>query len=234
MNMANHRRRCGDSSGAAPYAHSKNRLYDWRLTERSTMSYREICRVTAEHDGTPINLKLQWRLNEYHCLSWRTLYPRGRTNRQFYRLVDTGVWTIPVQVASHLMRQAEDCGILDTRYDDPQVRHDGPANCIVDSRTLRTREHLDVFDVITCDQGEHEWGDDPVFVIIEVPDGTWRKIMIVDAERKLCTFRSTTSDPSYGGATITDGVTPPWRLDNNMQDASAAMIREFLSTLREL
>ena len=202
------------------------------------MSYKEIRRVTAEHDGIPINLKLQWRLNDpprrYHCLSWRTRYPRGRTNRQRYRLDEPGVWTIPVRMASYLMRQAEDCGMFDARYDDPQVRCGGPENCIVDSRTLGTRERLDVFDAITCDQGEHEWGNDPVFVIIEVPDGRWRKIMIVDTQRELCTFRSTTSDPSYEGAIITDGVTPPWRLDNNMQDASAAMIREFLSTLREL
>ena len=198
------------------------------------MSYREIRRVTTEHDGIPIHLKLQLRLNDYHCLSWRTLYPRGRTNRQRYRLDETGIWSIPVHIASYLMWQAEDCGMLDTGYDDPQDRHDGPENDIIDSRTLGISERLDMFDAITCDQGEPDWGDDPVFVVAEVPDGTWRKIMIVDTQRELCTFRSTTSDPSYPGATVTDGMTPPWRLDNNMQDASAAMIREFRTVLREL
>ena len=37
------------------------------------MRYREIRRVTSEHDGITVHLKLQLSLNEYYCLSWRTL-----------------------------------------------------------------------------------------------------------------------------------------------------------------
>ena len=88
-----------------------------------------------------------------------------------------------------------------------------------------------MFDSIICDEGEPEWGDDPLFVVIQVPDGQWRKIMIVDTTREFCTFRSATMDVGYKPV-IADPRLQPWRMDNAMQDASTAMIREFLDVLR--
>ena len=54
--------------------------------------------------------------------------------------------------------------------------------------------------------------------------------MIVDTAREFCTFRSATTDPSYRPV-IADSHLRPWRLDNAMQDSSAAMILEFLDVL---
>ena len=54
--------------------------------------------------------------------------------------------------------------------------------------------------------------------------------MIIDSARKFCTFRSTTTDPVYQ-PTIADHHLRPWRMDNAMQDASAAMVHTFLSVL---
>ena len=198
------------------------------------MGYRPIDRITVQHEGLPIHLKLQERLEvppvPFYCVTWRTVYARGRSNRRFYRSRRTGFWTIPVRLASDLMRCAEGRGWLDVRYDDLQVRHRGTGNTIIDSRELGVRERRFIFESITSTQGEPDWGDDPLFIVIQVPDGTWRKIMIVDAARDLCTFRSTTTDVGYMPV-IADPHLNPWRMDNAMQDASTAMTRMFLNVL---
>ena len=198
------------------------------------MNYRLIDRITVRHEGLPIHLKLQQRLNvppePFYCLTWRTFYPGGGSNRRFYRSSRAGFWTIPVRLASDLMRQAERRGWLDGRFEDTQVRHCGTGNITFDSRRLGVRERRALFESITSTEGEPYWGNDPSFVVIQVPDGTWRKIMIVDSAREFCTFRSTTTNPVYK-PTIADDHLKPWRMDNAMQDASAAMIRAFLSFL---
>ena len=198
------------------------------------MAYRLIDRITVWHDGLPIHLKIQERLevppDPFYCLSWRTLYPGGRSNRRFYRSSTTGFWTIPIQVAVDLMSEAEERGWLDGRYEDLQDRHQGTGNVIFYSRSLNVRDRRVMLESITCDQGEPDWGDDPMFMVIQVPDKPWRKIMIVDTPREFCTFRSATTCVGYKPV-IADPHLCPWRMDNAMQDASAAMIREFLNVL---
>ena len=203
------------------------------------MGYRLIDAVTVQHDGLPIQLRLQERLEverepRFFCLSWRTRLPYDRTkNRQPYVDVrgGTGFWTLPVGVALDLMRQAEEQGWLDGRYEDPQIRHGGTDNTIIYSVSLDSTSREDWVDAIACDDWrEPDWGNDPTFLIVRVPDGTWQKIMIIDTERQLCTFRSATRDDGY--TKVIDCLRSPWRLDNSMQDASAAMIREFLDVLR--
>lgn len=188
------------------------------------------------HDGLPINLRLQWRLNvhpeRYHCLSWRTLYPSGRSNRRFYK-IDQGIWTIPVSVALRVMQRAEESGMLGTQYDDPQTRHGGPENAVFDSRLLAHQEWNDLFNQITLDRDEPDWGPAPLFVVIEVPDGTWRKVMIIDSKREFCTFRSLTTNQDYRPKVV-EGTRSNWRMDNAMQDASAAMTRIFLGAIGTL
>ena len=198
------------------------------------MGYRLIDRITVRHEGLPIHLKLQERLEvppePFYCLTWRTVYPRGRSNRRFYRLRRTGFWTMPVRLALDLMMCAEGRGWFDGRYEDLQVRHRGIANTIFDSRELGGREQRTILESITSTHGEPDWGADPLFVVLQVPDVTWRKIMIVDSARKFCTFRSTTTDVSYMPV-IADPHLNPWRMDNAMQDASPAMTRTFLTVL---
>lgn len=198
--------------------------------------YTEIRRVTRQHAGLPINLLLQTRNNNppvpYPCLSWRTLYPRGKSNnRQYYR-VGGEYWTIPVSVALSVLEDAEEAGMLDEQHDDPQVRHGGTANEMIDSRMLSDDERRNEFDGIVGEDGEPDWGPKPLFIIAQMPDRTWRKIMIVDTEGEFCTFRSTTTDDSYKPVVLLPQT--HWRMDNAMQDASAAIMRNFLSVLREL
>ena len=200
------------------------------------MSYQEIMTVSEMHDGLPINLRLQCRLNvpptRYYCLSWRTLYPSGLSNRRFYK-ISSGIWTIPVDVALHVMQTADDRGMLDPQYNDPQTRHGGPGNAIFNSRLLAEPERTALFNEITLDRDEPSWGADPVFIVIQVPDGTWRKVMIIDSKKEFCTFRSLTIDEDYKPI-IVEGTRSNWRLDNAMQDASAAMTRNFLDVIRTL
>ena len=93
----------------------------------------------------------------------------------------------------------------------------------------RQREFASIINV----NRDPDWGLEPLFVIIQVPDRRWRKIMIVDTRREICTFRSTTTDTSYRQGVV-DGMILPWRLDNTMQDASRTMMREFQRVLRTL
>ena len=206
--------------------------------------YTEIRRVTRFHEDLPVHIILQTRHCvkpvDFYCLSWRTAPPtRKSPNRQHYydRKHGTGFWTIPVSVAVALLNEAHSDGMLDEEYDDLQERHCGTDNCITDSRDLgrreRDRKFASIINVNRDPDRDPGWGSDPLFVIIQVPDGKWRKIMIVDTDREICTFRSTTTSGSYGRP-IVDGMTLPWRLDNAMQDASAAMMREFRRVLLEI
>lgn len=200
------------------------------------MGYRPIERTTIWHEGLPIYLQLQERLEvppePFYCLSWRTLYASGTQNRRFYRSREAGFWTVTVPLALELMRQAERHGWLDGRYEDQQVRHRGPGNRIVDSRELEIDVRRHLFESLTCTEGEPDWGNDPIFIVIDTPDEEWRKVMIVDTLRTFCTFRSMTTDTSYRPV-IADPHLDPWRMDNAMQDASAAMIRVFMSVLED-
>lgn len=207
--------------------------------------YTSVNRVTLDHEDLPIKLLLQHVTNDgrydYLCLSWRTDLPTG-TNRQYYNDVrhGTGLWRIPVSVALDLLNQAYDEGMLDRTHDDRQERHGRPDNEFIFSWELDLEEREGMFASIVNHNREdsvQDWGGDPVFVIIEVPDAirsiTWRKIMIIDTERTICTFRSTTTDPTYRKG-IADGMIHPWLLDNSMQDASSKMMRTFRQILLDL
>ena len=201
--------------------------------------YTEIRRVTVIHEGLPVHFILQTRHFvcpvDFFCLSWRTLLPDGSQNRRFYydRKHGTGIWRLPVPIALRLLELADSEGILDEEFDDLQERCGGIDNTIIDSQSLSRQERERGFASIVNVNREPDWGSDPLFIIIEVPDGTWRKIMIVDSDRATCTFRSTTTDPSYRQG-VADGMIPPWRLDNAMQDASRMMMREFQRVLLAL
>ena len=198
------------------------------------MGYRKICEVRNMHLGLPVCLRLQVRLDdppvEYCTLSWRSRYRTSPgQNRRLYETDADGFWTIPVDLAVYILRQASDKGFLDTRYDDSGTRHGGTEHYVVaDSRTLSLVDCRRSLDEITFD--DEDWGLAPVFVIAETPDGKWRKIMIVDTNNNVCTFRSMTTDEGYG-MKDTRRRNGRWLLDRSMQDASAAVMRQFFAVL---
>ena len=197
--------------------------------------------MTVEHEGIPIDLKLQKRLDQhpepYYCLCWRTRYLSSPgSNRKFYSSSDAGFWTLPVSVALCLLRQAEECGMLGFKYDDRRFRDGNHWSTIIDSRELDVSQQLRYRDEIICDREELEWGGNPLFIICQTKEykWIWRKIMVVDTERNFCTFRSTTTSDEYKMGIFKDRLEGPWRLDNAMQEASAASMREFLRCLEEI
>ena len=205
----------------------------------------DIGTVECEDNGLPIYLKLRARNDvsteppdgppvPYYTLSWRTVWPSGNNvNRRLYRTNTLGYWTLPVSVALKRLEESERRGMLGEEYDDPQTRHGGSDNTPYDSRVLTNGRRSDEFMLITTDDERANWGRSPVFYILEVPDRTWRKILIVDSSQECCTFRSTTTDARYG-MKESRGMPSPWLMDRSMQDASAAMMRQFLQVLREL
>lgn len=202
--------------------------------------YKEIDRVSVQTGGVPVDLKLQARLElaagPYYCLSWRTRYISSPgKSRRFYSSAKGGLWTIPVAVALTLLRQADDRGMLSFRYDDLRMRDGSRWNTILDSRALSPSCSPAVRSEIICSEGEPEWGDSPLFLIShdEGADWAWREIMIVDTEREFCTFRCTTTVSEYKMGIFAERLAGPWRLDNALQDASAATMREFLRVLEE-
>lgn len=201
-------------------------------------NYRECDRVEARHNGYPIALKLQQRLNDgyspYYTVSWRTTYRSGSNRRFYHAPSEGGCWAIPLQVAAGLLEQASQRGMLNPTYDDPYVRFDGGESVVRFSTQLPRNQREILCQEITGYPAEPDWGSDPVFVIVdEVGGGPWRKIMIASSNHKLCTFRSTTTNVAYKPAIISR-YQSAWRLDNAMQDASTAIMREFLNVLRTI
>ena len=204
--------------------------------------FDEICRVAATPDGIPVSLILQKRLDThpevYYCLSWRTRYQSYPTkSRRFYSSREHGFWKLRVETALDLMRKASDKGMLDSRFDDDSPLRDGGLlwRVGIDSREITEFDPGNEAASIICQTGDHEWGTDRVFVIRhrETGRGSWREVMLIDTERKYCTFRCTTTMLDYKMGIYADRLASPWRLDNAMQDASAATIREFLTVLEE-
>ena len=198
--------------------------------------------VIRRYRDLPIHLRLHRRNDvppePWACMSWRTRYSTAPTqNRRFYYTNANGYWAIPTSLALEMLDEAEEKGMLDEKYCDRQIRHGGDNNSVIVSHDFNLQVNYAIrkreIDNITAQGEEETWGDDPIFVVVEVPDGTWRKIMIVNPETKDCTFRSTTTSVDYKPV-ILEGMRCPWRMDNAMQDASTATMRLFLQVLREL
>lgn len=198
--------------------------------------YQEITRVAAEHDGLPVSLVLNWRIDQgYYCLSWRTRYPLSPSHsRRFYRLKAYGVWTLPVAVAQAVMRQAQAQGMLEPRYDWGE-RDGSEKRSVIDSRWLAPGDWRKVRNEVIGDTGEPDWGLNPLFVIChsDTPGWQWRDILLVDTAGAVCTFRGACPSRDYEMA-MEAGLTPPWLMDNAMQDLSPLTVREFLGVLEEV
>ena len=204
------------------------------------MRYRRIAKVCETYLDLPVCLALNVRLDvqteEFCALSWRSRYSTSpNQNRRFYWTHTDGFWTIPTWLAESILGRASDQGLLDPEYDDQERRHGGVENGhVYNSPRMSIEDRCRLFDSITfADDHDLNWGPDPTFVVHETADGSWRKIMIVDTLGKVCTFRSTTTDVAYS---LRDKQrrNGRWFLDRSMQDASAALMRQFLAVLRLL
>lgn len=182
-------------------------------------------------DGIPVKLALQQRTSAsvdhpWWTLSWRTKYSSGGSNRRFY-LTKNGCWTIPSMTALSMMEKMEALGGLNEQYFDHRRRPD--FETLVSSEMLPEQRKEALSKVTGPDE---DWGDDPFFVITYDPDANWKKVMIVDSDTEIATFRSITEDPDY----MPKKVLRPgerWWLDNSMMDANVQQLKEFYSQLRK-
>lgn len=202
------------ASAAAPTSYDKELSTDERLV-----------------DGIPVRLVLQERTStrdnaRWWVISWRTRLRAGGPNRRFYKT--QGIyWSIPAQTALDLMRELEARGALTGDYDDRRRSQVGSVTVSDHLPDSERRERL-----LEITGPDEDWGSNPLFVIADDPNPEWRKVMIVNRDTGMATFRSLTRSTSYRPRTeLRPGSV--WSLDNSMMDAGAQQVRAFLSTLNE-
>lgn len=206
-------------------------------TKRSrgrTTSYSRAMETTRMIDGIPVKLVLQKRRSRnetvdtaWWVLSWRTRYSLNGTNRRFYSIKD-GFWIIPAAKALEMIEELESRGALGQEYFDHRAGF--ICNTFV-STEMTPAEKKRKFASFT--HPEEDWGLDPYFVVNSDPNDDWKKVLIVNTETGVATFRSITKDLDY----MLKKVLRPgadWWLDNSMMDANVQQVKAFYSNLRDL
>lgn len=122
--------------------------------------------------------------------------------------------------------------MLAAKYDDSYRRWGGGLPTFEDSRSIEEERRRTLWNEITDEARELNWGPKPEFLVAAEPGEHWRKVLIIDSDRHFATFRSCTRDVGYGMRMEISG-TSTWFMDNAMQDAGSAIARRFLEFLRE-
>jgi hypothetical protein len=191
-------------------------------------SYDRELAVTRVVSGIPVKLALQERTTDgtsWWTVSWRTLYSRDGSNRRFY-MTKGGCWTIPAGVALELMGELEVLGGLEEKYFDFRRR---PRFLTSTSRDMSSAQRIEALANMTGP--EEDWGTDPFFVITSDPNDHWKKVLIVNNDSDIATFRSITENPDYKPKkALRPGA--HWWLDNSMLDANVQQTRAFYLNLR--
>ena len=195
-------------------------------------SYSRAMKATREIDGIAVELVLQKRTSEtagisWWVLSWRTKYSPNGTNRRFY-FAKNDFWTIPVAKALEIMEELESTGAMGQEYLDRRAGF--VCDTLVSTRmTPEEKEH----ELASFTGPEEDWGSRPFFVVNSDPNDNWKKVLIVNTDTGIATFRSITKDPDY----MPKKVLRPgadWWLDNSMMDANVQQMKAFYSNLRDL
>ncbi len=195
--------------------------------------YRRIQTVLGHQpDGTEITLALQSRTSRregytWHVISWRTRLGPGGHNRRFY--VSTGdVWTMEARTALDMYSKLEKLGGLSEKYVD---RERNPDFQVTVSDNVDAARRSTLLEEITMP--DETWGKNPFIIVLNDPHESWRKILLVNRETGLATFRSTTTDESYmPRKTLRPGSA--WYLDNSMQDVNIQQARILLQHLQAI
>ena len=208
----------GGGSGTKSKSRTPTTTYDRQL---------EVSRVV---DGIPVKLALQERTSAgvekpWWTLSWRTKYSANGSNRRFY-LTKDGCWTIPATVALEMIDEMESLGGLDEGYFDHRRR---PSFETLISSEMTAAEKADALDGITGP--DEDWGADPFFVINFDPNDQWKKVLIINTDNDIATFRSITENPDYMPKKVLRPDTD-WWLDNSMMDANVQQMRAFHTQLK--
>ena len=130
------------------------------------------------------------------------------------------------RVALEMIREMEGLGGLDEKYFDHRRR---PSfETLVSSQMSPAKRSEALAKMIGPAE---DWGADPFFVITSDPNGQWKKVVIVNTDTDIATFRSITENPKY----MPKKVLRPgegWWLDNSMMDANVQQMRALYSNLQ--
>ncbi len=195
-----------------------------------TTTYDRQLEVMRVVDGIPVKLALQERTSasikkSWWTLSWRTKYSPDSSNRRFY-LTKDGCWTIPATVALEMIDEMDGLGGLDEKYFDHRRRYSWET---LVSSEMSDAEKVDALEHMTGP--DEDWGAAPFFVITFDPHDRWKKVLIINADNDVATFRSITEDPDYMPRKVLRPDTD-WWLDNSMMDANVQQMRAFHLHLR--
>jgi hypothetical protein len=182
-------------------------------------------------NGITVRLALQQRTDEtsgqsWWVMSWRSNLSETGRNRRFYFSAGS-YWTIPARDALELLQEMASRGALDERYFDARV--DGDL-AVESSDDLGVEERSQRYAAITAP--DEDWGEDPYFVIVEDPHPCWQKVMIVNRDTGMATFRSITTSADYKPKKELRAHAG-WWLDNSMMDANAQQTRHFFAQLKK-
>lgn len=196
----------------------------------STTAYDRQLEVERIVNGISVKLALQERTSatvekRWWTLSWRTKYSPGGSNRRFY-LTKQGCWYIPAPVALEMIDELEAMGGMSQDYVDQ--RQQSSREPLVSTKMSDTEKAM-AFEGITGP--EEDWGANPFFVISFDPNDQWKKVMIINTDTNVATFRSITRDLDYMPKKLLRPGTD-WWLDNSMMDANVQQMRKFHMHLR--
>ncbi len=192
-------------------------------------SYVRKHEVTQLVYGVPVTLALQRRTGPgepqpWWVLSWRTKYSERGSNRRFY-LTREGCWTIPAQVALGMIQMMDSEGGLAEQYHDH--RYIGAyAQRLSTDMTSAERDAA----LAGCTAADEYWGRQPFLAVTAHPDSQWQKVLLINSDDNLATFRSITRDPHYmPKKTLREDA--DWWLDNSMMDVSVQEMRMLYAAL---
>jgi len=205
-------------------------------TSTSTKYSKKLEAVRVLKNGLPIKLILQRRSsvrekNPYWTLSWRTKYTPSGTNRRFY-YSSGNYWNCPAITALELFDDLEKQGGLSENYFDVRPGS-SKVKILTDNKTRIEAPHLYQKQCREIFAPNENWGEFPELVILTDPNADWKKVMVLDKENLVCTFRSLTKNTSYmPKKDLAKGS--KWWLDNAMMDANVQQMRIFHRKLREI
>ena len=191
----------------------------------SSTAYERQLEVERIVSGISVKLALQERTsatveNPWWTLSWRTKYSPVGPNRRFY-LTKQGCWYIPAKVALEMIDELEAMGGMSQEYVDQ--RQQSLREPLVSTKISDTEKAV-AFEGITVPK--EDWGANPFFVISFDPNDQWKKVMIINTDTNVATFRSITADIDYMPRKLLRPDSD-WWLDNSMMDANVQQMCKF-------
>lgn len=182
-------------------------------------------------DGVPVHLALQQRTSPrdratYWVVSWRAKLSKTGPNRRFY-LSSGNYWSLPLDTAIELLDELTKLGSLQEQfYDHREVNFTPRMQCSIDMPETERAEWLE-----RILAPEENWGSNPCFVVLSDPNSLWSKVLIINPETRIATFRSITQDAGYMPRKVLRPGSD-WNLDNSMLDANVQQMFAFKEQLQ--